>query len=183
MCTMKENIFFSKKTQTIGKINAVLAVTAIVTLLCFWIIDFIYYLSFHSHGVGMAGLFFVIPFLLFVSLPAFLGFIASFVAWVLFIVKLTKNFIQSKHNPTLRELIFSIGISILTIIAILYLFTHTSTFIVLICATLFLFLVASLGYKKELSKSKFILAGFAYCFPAIIIIASIIWGYLFDLTK
>lgn len=172
MCTMKENIFFSKKTQTIGKINAVLAVTAIVTLLCFWIIDFIYYLSFHS-----------IPFLLFVSLPVFLGFIASFVAWVLFIVKLTKNFIQSKHNPTLIELIFSIGISILTIIAILYLFTHTSTFIVLICATLFLFLVASLGYKKELSKSKFILASFAYCFPAIIIIASIIWGYLFELTK
>ncbi len=172
MCTMKENIFFSKKTQTIGKINAVLAGIAFAGLVVFWIIDFIYYLSFHS-----------IPFLLFVSLPTFLGFIASFVAWVLFIVKLTKNFIQSKHNPTLIELIFPIGISILTIIAILYLFTHTSTFIVLICATLFLFLVASLGYKKELSKSKFILAGFAYCFPAIIIIASIIWGYLFELTK
>ena len=172
MCTMKENIFFSKKTQTIGKINAVLAGIAFAGLVVFWIIDFIYYLSFHS-----------IPFLLFVSLPTFLGFIASFVAWVIFIVKLTKKFIHSKHNPTLRELIFSIGISILTIIAILYLFTHTSTFIVLICATLFLFLVASLGYKKELSKSKFILAGFAYCFPAIIIIASIIWGYLFDLTK
>ncbi len=183
MCTMEKNIFFSNKAQTIGKINAVLAGITFAGLVVFWIIAFIYYLSFHSRWFEKEGLLFFILFMLFFLLPTFLGFMVSFVAWVLFIVKLTKNFIQSKHNPTLIELIFSIGISILTIIAILYLFTHTSTFIVLICATLFLFLVASLGYKKELSKSKFILAGFAYCFPAIIIIASIIWGYLFELTK
>lgn len=176
MCTMEKNIFFSNKAQVIGTINAVLTSNVFVVLLILWM----FALPFNSHWFGQ---FVLILLLLFLLLQAFLGFMASFVAWVIFIVKLTKKFIHSKHNPTLRELIFSIGISILTIIAILYLFTHTSTFIVLICATLFLFLVASLGYKKELSKSKFILAGFAYCFPAIIIIASIIWGYLFDLTK
>lgn len=180
---MEENIFFNKKIQTIGKTNAVLTSIAFAGLLSFWIIDFIYYLSFHSHEYGMAGLFFVIPFLLFVALPIFLGFIASFIGWIIFIVNLTKEFIHSKNNPTVKKLVFSIGGSILSVIALLYLFTHTSTFIVLICATLFLFLVASLIYKKELTRRKFILAGFAYSFPAIIITASIVWGYLFDLTK
>lgn len=175
MCTMKENIFFSKKTQTIGKINAVLAGITFAGLVVFWIIAFIYYLSFHSRWFEKEGLLFFILFMLFFLLPTFLGFMVSFVAWVLFIVKLTKNFIQSKNNPTLIELIFPIGISILAIIAMLYLFTHISTLEVFICTTLFLFLVASLIYKKELTRKAFILGIFTYCFPAIIIITTIIW--------
>lgn len=176
MCTMEKNIFFSNKAQVIGTINAVLTSNVFVVLLILWM----FALPFNSHWFGQYVL---ILLLLFLLLQAFLGFMASFVAWVLYIVKLTKNFIQSKHNPTLIELIFPIGISILTIIAMLYLFTHISTLEVLICTTLFLFLVASLIYKKELTRKAFILGIFAYCFPAIIIITTIIWVHLFNLAK
>ena len=69
MCTMKENIFFSNKAQIIGTINAVLAGITFAGLVVFWIIAFIYYLSFHSSWFEKEGLLFFILFLLFFLTP------------------------------------------------------------------------------------------------------------------